>query len=524
MTAEVIHADVEVVCRGCSATFFAPDRRWLYCADCKSGATSEPKEQRVKGEPFTLDHFREWSRGLELDTGDPWVLEPFQEAFIADWLGGTKECWLVVPEGNGKTTLMAAIGLYHCQYRKRASVSLAASSREQAEIAYTQAAGMVEGSAALFGMFRCFSGFRRITCPRQNSRIQVKAADDRTGDGIIPTLCLVDELHRHRDLKLYRTWRGKLRKREGAQIITISTAGEPGGEFETTREQIRQSGELTRQGSFTRAVAKGVVLHEWAVAPDANVEDMRVVKAANPLEHVTVDALQEAFDSVSMTLDHWRRFACNLPTRGGNPAVTEAEWFGAKVDDEIPEGEPVWLGVDLAFKYDCTALVPLWWRDDDYRLLGPATILTPPRDGSSLDAHLIEEALIELNERNPLVTVVIDRSKAEQLAQWIDETFECDVVERAQTNSFACADYAFFMEALQRGQLHHTGDQGLSRHVFNAVAKLLPGGDTRFDRPATNRVATDQPLRVIDALSAASMVHTEATLANTEGTAWVESW
>src|SRR5437870_4491032 len=53
---------------------------------------------------FTLEHFREWASGLELDTGEFWVLEPFQEAFVADWLAGFTECWLIVPEGNGKTT------------------------------------------------------------------------------------------------------------------------------------------------------------------------------------------------------------------------------------------------------------------------------------------------------------------------------------------------------------------------------------------------------------------------------------
>ena len=68
------------------------------------------------------------------------------------------------------------------------------------------------------------------------------------------------------------------------------------------------------------------------------------------------------------------------------------------------------------------------------------------------------------------------------------------------------------MEALRLGQLHHTGDQGLTKHVLNAVAKLLPGGDTRFDRPAESRRSGEQPSRVIDALTAASMVHSEAAL------------
>lgn len=504
------------VCVSCGAEFADRSRTSprSFCYECrpvKSMRDGKPELVVVPGEAFTLPHFREWSSGLELDTGDLWVLEPFQESFVSDWLAGFTECWLVVPEGNGKTTLMAAMGLYHCQFRRRAAVALAASSREQAEVAYTQAEVFAENSESLKGVFRCYGGHRRIVCAGQKSRLQVKAADDRTGDGIIPTLCLVDELHRHRDLKLYRTWRSKLRKLKG-QIVTISTAGEPGSEFEETRERIRQTGVVERDGSFVRAATEKLVLHEWAVAEGADVEDVEVVKAANPLRHVTVDLLRESLESPSMTLDHWRRFACNIPTRGGNPAVTEAEWFDAVVKDEIPELAPIWLGLDLAFKYDTTALVPMWWRDDEYRLLGEAVILEPPRDGNSLDPHLIEEAIQRIHARNPIHTVVMDPSKAEQMAQWISETIGAVVVERAQTNSFACVDYAKFMEALRLGWLHHTGDPGLSRHVFNAVAKLLPGGDTRFDRPVEGRRSGQQRVRVVDALTAASMVHSEAAL------------
>jgi hypothetical protein len=45
--------------------------------------------------------------------------------------------------------------------------------------------------------------------------------------------------------------------------------------------------------------------------------------------------------------------------------------------------------------------------------------------------------------------------------------------------------------------------------VMNAVAQTQPNGETRFQRPATNRgKAGDQhDRRVIDALTAAAMVH-----------------
>jgi hypothetical protein len=54
------------------------------------------------------------------------------------------------------------------------------------------------------------------------------------------------------------------------------------------------------------------------------------------------------------------------------------------VDDEIPAGEPVWVGLDLGWKHDTTAAVPLWVRDPEYRLLGPTAIVVPPRNGNTM--------------------------------------------------------------------------------------------------------------------------------------------
>jgi phage terminase large subunit-like protein len=483
----------------------------------------------IPGRPFTLAHFKRWARGLVLDNDKPWRVEAFQAAFVGDVFAGFPECWLVVPEENTKTTLAAGLALYHGEHRPTAWVPLAAASKEQARWLYGQAEGFVLRSPRLRQVWKPQEGLRRIkglaTGPAAGSMIQVFSADDRTGDGAIPTLAILDELHRHRDLKLQRTWTGKLRKR-GGQLVAISTAGEPGSEFEETRERIRQASTTTRrQGrTFVPAASEELVLHEYAVPEDGDVEDLELVKAANPFSGITVESLRRKRASPTMTLAHWRRFVCDLPTRSVTAAIAEAEWFAAGVDDMIPPGKPIWLGADLAFKYDCTALVPLWWRDADYRLLGPATILTPPRDGNSLDPDLIERAVLEIHARNPIHTVVMDPSKAEQLALWISRETGATVVERAQSNSFAAVDYATFMEALRLGQLHHTGDPGLTRHVLNATARLLPGGDTRFDRPAESRRSSEQPLRVIDALTAAAMVHSEAALSAVAPMPWAANW
>jgi phage terminase large subunit-like protein len=483
--------------------------------------------RRLPPKPFTLPHFRGWASDLILDSGQSWHLEGFQEAFLRDVFSGCPECWLVVPEGNGKTTLVAGLALYHCEHMPHAAVPVAASSREQAEILYRQAEGFVLRSDRLHGLvhspiqeakgkrkmelpvFSCLEGYRRIN-HYAGGRIQVFASDDRTGDGIIPTMGIIDELHRHRDLSLYRTWAGKLLKRKG-QIVSISTAGVPGSEFELTREKIRQqAATVTRRGAFTRAATPRVILHEWAVQEGASVEDFRSVKQANPFSGITVPVLREKFGSPTMTLSHWRRFVCNVPTRADNAAIQEREWAAALSRFPIPAGERISLGLDVAWKWDTTAAVPLWVRPDGTRLLGPAAILVPPRDGSSLDPALVEAAIIDIHDRNPIDTVVMDTTRAEQLGVWIETEIGATVIDRPQTNTYAVQDFARFMEALRNGVLQHSGDPGLTGQVLNAVARILPRGDARFDRPTQTRQSSEQDRRVIDALTAAAMVNSFA--------------
>jgi phage terminase large subunit-like protein len=211
-----------------------------------------------------------------------------------------------------------------------------------------------------------------------------------------------------------------------------------------------------------------------------------------------------------MTLEHWKRFVCNLPTRGGKAAITIDEWTAALTTTKIPEDQPIWVGLDVAWKWDTTAAVPYWEKSKQERILGVPVVLVPPRDGNSLDPNEVEAALLKIHARNPIHTVVMDPSKAEQLAEWIRATIGAKVIERKQTNAYAEIDYARFMEALRSGWLKQPGDRTLTQHVLNAIARITPYGAARFDRPASMRDAAGQEQRVIDALSAAAMVHAQA--------------
>ncbi len=474
---------------------------------------------KLPGEPFGVEHFEAWSRRLILDSGEPWQIEPFQVAFVADLFSGRKENLLIVPEGNGKTTLIAAIALYGLRFADDAMIPVAASSRDQARIMYRQAKGFLRRSELDDPGFRFepFDGYRRIDLrgPGATKRgevlgsIEVHAADAGSGDGIIPfPFSLLDELHRHRNLDLYETWRGKLDKRD-AQQVGISTAGEAGGLFEEMRERVRQETPVVEsRPGFVRCVSDAIVLHEYALEEGAEQDDMVAVKRANPLPSITVESLRAKRESPTISAHHWARFVCNVAARSGTSAIAESEWHDAATGEPIPDHADVWVGLDVGFQHDTTALVPLWWKSDEHRQFGPATILEPPDGGEQLDVRLIKRAFVELQARYRVSTVVMDRSRAEDIAAWLSDELGLEVVYRAQSTAPKSEDYERFMAALRQGWLRHAGDAGLRRHALNAVVKLLPDGGAKFARPSDSRTSVPaQRSRVIDALDAAAMVH-----------------
>ena len=124
----------------------------------------------------------------------------------------------------------------------------------------------------------------------------------------------------------------------------------------------------------------------------------------------------------------------------------------------------------------------------------------------------VKRALVVIHQRNPIHAVVMDVSYARDIAQWIEDELKVAVIERGNSNVAAAEDYERFMEGLRNGTLKHSGDQALKGHALNAIVRILPLGDPRFDRPAETRNTSMQDRRVIDALTAAAMVNALASV------------
>ena len=150
----------------------------------------------MRPDPGGLDGFAEFCGLLRLEDGSPFVLHPFQRTMFADYFDGVTETLILVPKKNGKTTGLAALALHHLLVTPDAECVIAAASREQAQILLDQARKFVRGS----GLAKYMTVKQReIVSLRDDGRVRVMASDSDTADGVIPTLALVDELHRHKD-------------------------------------------------------------------------------------------------------------------------------------------------------------------------------------------------------------------------------------------------------------------------------------------------------------------------------------
>src|SRR5512143_718883 len=309
-----------------------------------------------------LAEFARFCAELRTENGAPFALQPFQRTIVRPYFEGTTETAVLLPKGNGKSTLMAALALYHLLVTPNAECLIAAASRDQAEIILRQSRMFIRSNASLSRMLDIQQ--RQIVLPGGESRIRVLASDSDNTDGVIPTLAIVDELHRHKDVNVYSNMRNGLPKRRG-QLITISTAGasqaSPLGQLRLKAHAMPGFKRTGKHNTVTSPNAN-FTFHEWCLDADDDADDMRVVKQANPAPWHTLEALQEIHDAPTTTPYSWLRFECGVWTEGAEPWIDPAKW-DALAGDVSGEGESV-LGVRVGPGHQEAALARVVKTDE----------------------------------------------------------------------------------------------------------------------------------------------------------------
>jgi len=441
-------------------------------------------------EPGELDKFCRFCLGLTLEHGGALVIEPFQRTMLADYFDGVIETLILLPKKNGKTTLLAALALYHLTSTPAAECVIGAASRDQASILYEQASGFVSRSARLQDRVVVKGGYRQIRSRVHGGRIRVLAADVDTADGIIPTLALVDELHRHKSAGLYAIFRDGLGPRDG-RMLTISTAGDhERSTLGLMRAAARKLPGIERVGKYlhVRTADDSFAMHEWALDRDDDVDDVVLVKQVNPLSTQTVEKLAQRHSSPSMLPWDWARFACGIWSGAETWWIRPDDWEIAAMGDKLVDGDRVALGFDGSRYGDATALVACRLSDG---LLSPLGVWESPRGVREWEvpAGEVDAAVARAFDTYRVVRFYADPPLWQtEIDSWARE-FGHEVVVRYPTNR------SRFMGALERFRtdvasdlIPHDGDERLTRHVLNAQVSEVRGGYWLTKATATDRI------------------------------------
>lgn len=422
---------------------------------------------------LSLDRFERLCREvLTTETGEPLVLEGWQRRMLTELFEGTRETLVLIPKKNGKSTILAAIAIAHLLSVPNAECVIAAASRDQAAIMLRQAAGMVTRNVYLARRLKVKQ--REIVHRVGGGRIRVLASDVDTADGVIPTLALIDELHRHKSAELMGVLVDGLGPRDG-QVVTISTAG---GSYDTPLGELRKNAyrlEVTRGGpAYRHATAPGFAMHEWALEPDDDLDDLELVKAANPASWQTVDELRARKDSPSMRGNpiRWARFACGVWGLGAEPAFSREVWDAlADPDRGQPAfGASITLGFDGARRRDGTAVVGCdvttghlfvlgyWQAPFD---AGPDWEVPEIEVDDVIDHAFTKWEVVALYGDPPFWESALDR--------WAGK-YGTDRVRRWWTTRIKAMALALsaFRDDMVPDRMSHDGDERLAEHIGNA--------------------------------------------------------
>jgi len=387
-------------------------------------------------------------------------LEPFQELIVREALGDRRELLCLLPRGNGKTTLFAALGLWELLSTREPAVYCAAASREQARLLFETARKMVRAHPDLD---------RRITSRHAELRanggiLRVLASDAPKVHGLTPTLALVDELHAHRDAELYLALRTAMLKRPGARMVTISTAGhDPTSPLGLLRARALALPDVDRDGALTRAYGSSLAMLEWSAGDDWDGQDLDRVADANPASWITADGLAEQRDAVQDSA--FRRYHANIWTTSEFYWLPPGAWEKCASAYDIEAGERVWVGVDVGGERSASAVV---WCTEDLRV--GCTVFHGER--AVLE---VADEVRRLAAEFSIAEVIYDPWRFQQAALELAER-GIPTIEFPQSNARMGPASERLHGAVVEGRLKHPDDPRLNHHVRQAIARDTPRG------------------------------------------------
>lgn len=411
----------------------------------------------------SLADFERFCGLLVLDNGRRMRLADFQKRMLADYFTGCRETVAEIAKGNGKTTELAALGLFELVTDAQCEGAVCAASRDQGALLLGQLRGFVERTPGLASRVRIMrrEAVNRLT----GGRFAVKASDVDTLDGLLLTFAVADELHRWRDAERYTILLAGVQKRDG-RLFGISTAGVKGeGMLWAMRERAIELG-AQRDGAYLGLSTPRFAWHEWSLPEGAGFRDLEAVKAANPAPWITLELLRERYDSPSMTDVDFRRFSANeWVERRELASVFDGGVWQALTDTISPVLAPLCFSVDAAMDRSTAAIGVAGFTDHTGE-----TAMVDVTDFGSGTGWVIDRIVELCGGRETLGVVVDPGGPAASLIPRLQE-FGVKVIEPT-TRDVAGACGSFY-DAVRDGTVRHRGSPPLNTSITGAVKRSL---------------------------------------------------
>jgi phage terminase large subunit-like protein len=398
----------------------------------------------------------------------------------------------MLPRGQGKTSLTAVLALYELLAgTEGAQVVAVATDERQAGIVHRQAARMVELHPELEARILPYAD--RLEVPIRGATFQVLPAVPKRLEGLDYTLAIVDEAGRV-DQEVYEVVSLAGGKQKASVVLAIGT---PGPELENT-----VLGRL-RAYSIDHPDDQLVVWREHSAAgfEDHPVDCRHCWELANPAlgDFLAVDGLEACLPPKMREASFRRARLCQLTDQLEDAWLPPSAWAACtEPARSISDGAEVVLSFDGSFNGDTTVLVV---ATVDQRPHVDLVELWEP-GGGQVPVVDVEEAIRQACRRWRVLEIAADPFRWARSLQLLDQE-GLPILEYPQSPGRMTPATARFYEAVVNGQLTHSGDSRLARHIGNAVLRE----DSRGGRLAKER--KDSPRR-IDAAVAAVMAHDRA--------------
>jgi phage terminase large subunit-like protein len=319
-------------------------------------------------------------------SGKHFELMPWQMFIICNLYGfynldGTRRfqtCYLEMARKQGKTSLVAALSLYHLidDGEDGGEILFTANSLDQARIGFRMVSGYALGYNPDKRVLK--QRFKDIYYDKTSSFIRVLAADSSKLDGYNCSLGIVDEYHSAPSSFVRDVLRSSMGMRVNPLLITITTAGFdknlPCYELRTVTADIISGNKIDE--SFFGVIYSLDEKDDWhdpALWIKAN-PNLDVTVKAEFIERQVLQAINSPSDEVGVKTKN-----LNLWCDSGKTWI--ADEYIIKATDHINiaefEGMECHVGVDLSSTTDLTAVSYLFVKDDKYNFINYYYI---PRD------------------------------------------------------------------------------------------------------------------------------------------------